>query len=215
MKTVLLLLTMVATLLATIGEVTAIHGTAKLHHQATQLTVEKGLGVNIEDLLVTEQASKVQVILHDNTIVTIGPNSEYLFERYEEGDHAEIAMVLQKGFFKIITGKIGKISPQRFKVKTKSAVIGIRGTQFMALVNDNEEKIGCSKGQISVTTLEKIYALQKGEMLIYQNNQWHKEQLDVKSFSPQAIKPNKKQKAERIDNYSFMPGLENNDVRQE
>ncbi len=215
MKTVILLLTMMMSLLADIGAVTAIKGSAELKHQDRSEPVQKGLGINTEDLLTTAAASKVQVILNDNTVITIGPKSQYFFERYDDGENPEVTMQLQRGFFKVITGKIGKIAPQRFRVKTKSAVIGIRGTQFMASLYDDEENIACTKGRISVTTLDKVYEVNKGEMLSYSAGVWQKEPIELKRFTPINVKKVKKSDPLRNTDWTFMPGLESSDILQE
>ena len=218
MKTVILLLSMIMTLLADIGAVTAIKGSAELQHQSDVQTVQKGLGINTDDLLITAAASKVQVILNDNTVITIGPESQYLFERYDDGENPEVAMELKRGFFKVITGKIGKIAPKRFTVKTKSAVIGIRGTQFMASLHDNEEIIACTKGRISVTTLDKVFEVNRGEMLSYSDGAWQKTAIEMKYFTPLAAKKmmkNDESDALRNSDWTFMPGLENSDILQE
>ena len=215
MKTVILLLTMIMTLLADIGSVTALKGSAEIQNFGLFQPVHKGLGINEEDLLITDAASKVQVILNDNTVITIGPKSKYLFERYDDGTNPEVSMKLQRGFFKVITGKIGKIAPHRFSIKTKSAVIGIRGTQFMASLHDDEEVIGCTKGRISVTTLDKVYEVNRGEMLSYSNGSWQKAPIEMKHFAPLNVTASKNGTSLQNANHVFMPGIENSNALQE
>jgi len=93
-------------------------------------------------------------------------------------------MELKHGFFKIVTGKIGKIAPERFKVKTKAATIGIRGTQFMASVQDEHETIACSKGALVVETQTKTFELPAGMMLVYEDHKWSMYELDTETFAP-------------------------------
>ena len=215
MKPILLLLSIALTLLADIGSVTAIIGSAELQNQDQIQQVQKGLGINEEDLLTTNTASKVQVILNDNTVITVGPESQYLFERFDDGENPEVAMQLQRGFFKVITGKIGKIAPQRFTVKTKAAVIGIRGTQFMASLHDDEEVIACTKGRISITTLDRVYEVNRGEMLSYSAGSWQKSPIELKQFTP--LNPTKVQKRSSVESSdsTYMPGFNNSNILQE
>ena len=187
MKTVFLLLTAISTLLANIGEVTALSGSAQLLRQAETIEVSRGAEVNEKDLLKTESRSKVQVVLKDDTVITIGPDSEYLFERFQESGNAEVLMQLKRGFFKTVTGKIGEIAPQRFKIKTKAATIGIRGTQFMAYVQDDEEKIGCIQGEIIVWTVDDEYIVPAGKMLIYKDKRWFMKKMEMQDFAPVMI----------------------------
>ena len=184
MKIILLFLLTLSTLFAGIGEVTAVKGEAQLLRSEVSLAIDKGAIVEVKDLLQTEARSKVQVILHDETVITIGPKSKYLFEAYNDEQNPNAIMELQQGFFKVVTGKIGKIAPQRFKIKTKAATIGVRGTQFMASVHEDSEKIGCSRGALVVETEQTTFELPAGRMLVYENHVWTMYELDYSDFTP-------------------------------
>jgi len=196
MKILLLIMLTLSTLFAAIGEITAVKGEAQLQRDATVLPAEKGTPLEEKDLLETQKRSKVQVILNDETVITIGPESSYLFESYQDQAEPKVLMQLQHGFFKIVTGKIGKIAPQRFKVKTKAATIGIRGTQFMASVQEDRESIACSRGALVVETEKTTFELPAGMMLVYQNSRWSMHEIDSSSFEPiimqQSAAPQKK-----------------------
>ena len=213
MKFLFIVMVLFSTLLGSIGEVTALKGNAQLSREATITDVNKGLKIDENDLLITEVSSKVQVILNDHTVVTIGPKSEYLFERFVEEGNPEVVMRLNHGFFKVITGKIGKVAPERFTIKTRAAVIGIRGTQFMAHVEVDEEKIGCTQGSITITTQETIYEIQRGEMLVYKNEQWQKKELDAEAFTPVTAGASEKEKQQQA--WEKLPGIENEQLLQE
>ena len=147
MKPILIFFLLVSTLSATIGEVTATKGAVSLIRKGFSHSVSVGLELLQKDLILTKERSKAQVILNDDTIITIGPNSSYHFLEYIETKDPEVLMQIDRGFFKVVTGKIGKIAPQRFKIKTRAASIGIRGTQFMAHVEADNEEIACVQDQ--------------------------------------------------------------------
>ena len=214
MKVLFVLLTMIATLLANIGEVTALSGSAQLLRQSETITVAKGAEINENDLLKTAARSKAQVVLKDDTVITIGPQSEYLFERYMESGDSEVVMQLKRGFFKTVTGKIGKIAPQRFKIKTKAATIGIRGTQFMAYVNDDEEKIGCIQGEIIVWTADGEYIVSAGKMLVYKNKRWRMLEMEMSDFAPVMVGMLLDKQQNTYDRL-YMPGLQNSYILEE
>ena len=215
MKILIILLAMISTLLANIGEVTALQGKAQLSREAEVLNVSKGSKIKKQDLLTTSAHSKAQVILHDDTVITIGPKSEYLFEHYQDGDDPEVTMRLNRGFFKTVTGKIGKIAPQRFKIKTKAATIGIRGTQFMASVQNDEEKIGCIQGVIVVYTKDGEYEIKSGKMIIYKEKKWQIYEMDMNDFAPVMVGMPLSNR--QIQPYSrhLLPSLENSYILQE
>jgi len=57
------------------------------------------------------------------------------------------------------------MNPDKFKLKTKSATIGIRGTVFFGEIKDDgSEEIACTFGAISVETPDGLIELQAGEM---------------------------------------------------
>ena len=183
MKTIILMM-ITSSLIAAIGEVSALKGQAEMTRKEAKFDVTKGMAVELQDLLSTKASSKAQVLLHDDTVITIGPKSEYRFERYADSGDVGIEMRLDHGFFKAVTGKIGKIAPQRFRIKTKAATIGVRGTQFMAYVSDEEEKIGCIQGSIIVWTEEGEFIVNAGEMIHYKDKRWRREIMEMESFRP-------------------------------
>ena len=187
MKTLFLLLLLNASLFAVMGKVTAISGTAQVQRSTQQIEVVKGLDILQKDQMSTAKHSRVQVILNDDTVITIGPESIYLFEYYSEQQDGEVLMQLKRGFFKTVTGKIGKVAPQKFKIKTKAATIGIRGTQFMAYVQDEEEVIGCIQGKIVVWTEQGIFDVAAGKMIVYRNRHWSIKDIEMEAFAPVMI----------------------------
>lgn len=94
--------------------------------------------------------------MNDKTIITIGQKShlniiDYLYdEKKPKESKAEFQFL--KGSFKSITGAIGKINKERFKLKTKSSTIGIRGTTVIADIGEIEV-ILCTEGAIEVALI--------------------------------------------------------------
>jgi len=171
--------------LGNIGTVTALKGEAKLTRLESETALVKNSTILEKDQINTASKSRVQVILNDDTVVTIGPESEYYFEAFQDQGDVHVKMRAERGFFKSVTGKIGKIAPERFKIKTKAATIGIRGTQFMGYVAEDEEKIGCIQGAIVVWTDSGLtFDVPAGKMLIYKNGEWSLKDINVKLFAP-------------------------------
>jgi len=167
-KYVLFLLTLSSFLWSGIGNISALKGSADLLRNNNIFKVKSGMGLIVEDKLITAEKSRVQAILKDNTIITIGPDSVFVFDayRFENSDDSYVDMHIERGFFRSITGKIGELAPKRFNIKTVSTTIGIRGTDFSASVSDKKEIITCHKGQISVVVENKTYIVDEGKQLI-------------------------------------------------
>jgi len=180
MRIFFLFLTLTAFLWSNIGNVGAFKGTATISRSSSMLNVKNGMVLKLKDKIVTADKSRVQVILKDNTVVTIGPNSIFIFDAYKFGgkDDSEVKMHIDRGFFRSVTGKIGKLAPERFKVKTASATIGIRGTDFSALMSEGKETITCYKGKLNVSIGGTSHKVDAGMMLELSNGK-----AEIKAFS--------------------------------
>jgi len=184
MKFFLLALFFMGSLYANIGKVTSVSGEVSLVRDEVSHTVKRDSEIFRLDFIKTERSSKAQIILNDETIITIGPKSEYHFLEYKDGENPRSEMQLKRGFFKVVTGKIGKIAPNRFKIKTQAATIGVRGTQFMAYVSQDEEYIACIYGTIIVYTAKNTYIVPAGKMLVYRDGKWYMQDIDFTFFNP-------------------------------
>lgn len=98
----------------------------------------KGLSLKEGDRLTTSEGATAIIKMQDGTRMTVRPNSEMLIQQYQfkQATSADNSMVMQllKGGFRAITGLISKSSPDAARVVTKTATIGIRGTDFDARV---------------------------------------------------------------------------------
>ena len=158
------------TVFAQIGQVVALKGDVKVERESKiqELLLKDKILKN--DQISTLNNSRTQLLLNDETIITIGENSifkvdEYLFN--EEKD-SSLKMNFLNGTFKIISGKIGKLNPNNFKLQTKTASIGIRGTEILLQLEAKKEKIMCTQGTIIVTINEtnNTTILNVGESLV-------------------------------------------------
>lgn len=137
---------------ANIGSVTAVKGEAQVKRIDKLLNVTSGMDLLESDEIITQAKARVQVILVDNTVITIGANSSFSFDEFsfDGGENSKVTMRANRGFFRALTGAIGKIKPDRFKLKTKTATIGIRGTDFSGDIAEAKEIIKCFSGTIFV-----------------------------------------------------------------
>ncbi len=87
------------------------------------------------DMLITAKDSYAQVQMNDGAQMTLRPNSNLKIEDYqfnkEEPKSDNAVFRLLKGGFRTLTGLIGKRgNADAYQVRTASATIGIRGTDF-------------------------------------------------------------------------------------
>ncbi len=111
-------------------------------------TLGKGLALNEGDRLTTSEGALAILKLQDGTRMTVRPNSELVIQQYKfRNDAPDNSMVMQllRGGFRAITGLISKNAPEAAKVMTKTATIGIRGTDFDARICSGECKAESGK----------------------------------------------------------------------
>ncbi len=171
MKPIFILLSLVfgITLFAkNVATITAIKGDAAVQRAEQKLSATLGQKLQPKDVILTKNNAKLQVIFNDETIISIGKNSEFSIENYlfEENKKPVAKFGMLRGAIRTITGKIGKIAPQKFSVTTKTATIGIRGTNFSVFVNDDgSTEAFCTFGAISVSIAQKLHLVQQGYFL--------------------------------------------------
>jgi len=165
MKYILLLLMTITLSFASIGKITAINGSAYAVRGGS--TVPLGLGSDIEkkDKIKTMDNTKLQIVFNDHTVISLGQKTEFKIDDYVfSKSKVKANFSVTKGIFKSITGKIGKIDHSKFKLKTKNATIGVRGTTFIGVVDDYKETIACTSGEIVVENDFGVVAVKRGEM---------------------------------------------------
>jgi hypothetical protein len=183
---------MLSTLNADIGKVTALRGEAILIHDGQNLPISVGVTLEEHDQIKTSKNCKLQIVFVDKTVISLGQNTHFKIDAYLNDDKKPKARFsVGKGFFKSITGHIGKIAPKQFKIKTANATIGVRGTTIIAEVTPKRDIIACTSGQIVVSTDRGAMVVNAGERTIVEQMKTPKQsqklnrvllkQLDAKS----------------------------------
>ena len=169
-KSLFLLMFLSTTVFAQIGQVVALKGDVKLERESKIQELLLKDKVLEYDQITTLNDSRTQLLLNDETVITVGENSIFKMDEYllnEEKD-STLKMNFLNGTFKVITGKIGKLNPDSFKIQTKTASIGIRGTEILLQLEAQKERIMCTQGTIIVTINEtnNTTILNVGESLV-------------------------------------------------
>ncbi|OGB02057.1 MAG: hypothetical protein A3E25_10700 [Burkholderiales bacterium RIFCSPHIGHO2_12_FULL_69_20] len=109
-------------------------GTVTLLRAGLSQTAQAGVAVRTGDTLRTGPDGAVGITLSDDTLLTAGPNSELVITAYaynpttQEGN---LLASLWRGTLSMVTGLIGKKAPEQVKVRTRTVVLGVRGTEFI------------------------------------------------------------------------------------
>ena len=122
------------------GTVQYLSGTLSVQRQdgTVRLLSEKS-DIKVGDVVSTQKDSYAQVRFTDGGQVTLRPNTQIKIEGYAyneaEPQRDSFAMSLLKGGLRAVTGLVGKRGNRdAYKMQTATATVGIRGTDFVAIV---------------------------------------------------------------------------------
>lgn len=124
---------------ADIGQVKVSRGDVQIQRGATQLPAKVGMGIQATDVVLTGADGSAGLTFTDNSLVSVGPNSVFAIDKYafDTTTHSgEFEGSLKKGKLAAVSGKMVKQSPESMKIRTPSAVMGVRGTEFVVQVDD-------------------------------------------------------------------------------
>ncbi|MGD9953588.1 MAG: FecR domain-containing protein [Burkholderiales bacterium] len=117
------------------------HLSGTLHVQSAdgsiRLLSEKSQ-VRVGDVVSTERESYAQIKMTDGGQITLRPNTQIRIDGYEfsekEPQKDNFLFALLKGGMRAVTGLIGKrVNRDAYKLRTATATVGIRGTDFNAI----------------------------------------------------------------------------------
>ena len=136
---VVLLMWTVFAAAADVGEVKVAKGTAFIERGTQRVPAKPGMAVQEADKLVTGADGTLGVTFTDNSLLSVGPNSALAIDRYvfDSTTHAgQFESTLSKGTLAAVSGKMVKQSPESMRVRTPSAIMGVRGTEFVVQVGE-------------------------------------------------------------------------------
>ena len=132
--TTLLLLGLAAPAWADIGQIKTRKGQVSVERNGQVLPAEVGMPLEAADTLKTGADGSVGITMRDNSLLSAGPNSILLLERFDfdaTTSQGRFDAQLQRGTLAVVSGRIAKQSPQAMTVRTPSAQLGVRGTDFV------------------------------------------------------------------------------------
>ncbi len=140
-------------LIASVGHITALSGEVFVQRGAKTQKATANFQLEEKDAVKSSAGAVAQLVFKDKTVITVGSNTTFKIDEYLFGEKdVKVKFGVGEGTFKSVTGKIGKIAPEKFKIETRTATIGIRGTVLIGYVDKNGVlTVACTKGAISVT----------------------------------------------------------------
>lgn len=126
------------------GVSAAVRGQVALTRQ--QLVVGRqvvgGEPILLEDAIKSGQRSGMQILLLDETVFTIGPESELVIDEFvydPKTNAGKLSAEVTKGVFRFVSGKIAHEKPEDMNVKLPSGTLGVRGTMVAGRVGATQK----------------------------------------------------------------------------
>jgi len=135
-----LLLTVVSPSWAGIGTVSETKGTAcEVERNKKKMSGAKGADIESMDTYVTGACSS-NITFKDDTKVKITENSRLLIDDFvfdpKKSDAGKLALKVGMGTVRYASGQIAKNNPQQVNIKTPTATVAVRGTDFTMTVDE-------------------------------------------------------------------------------
>lgn len=144
MKRWALLLCLVSTMaVAEIGSVVDLTGSAIIKRGKTVITVAKGTGVETDDR-VEAKNGQVNIKFKDNTTVKVTENSALVIDDFvydPKSGAGKLGLKAAEGTVRYVSGNIAHNNPNAVNIKTPTASIAVRGTDFVMAVDETGKSL--------------------------------------------------------------------------
>ena len=159
---------------AQMGTVAALRGEVFIGTpDGRQIPLQTGTPIPLNAHLTTGPDSRVQLLLLDETVFTLGPNSDMVLDEFvydPKSSAGKITASLAKGTFRFITGKIAHRDTDNVKLKIPVGDLGFRGTDVETEVSpDGSGYVKLFTGQVEIKEHKTgdLLVLSPGEMVTF------------------------------------------------
>jgi len=139
MKYLALSLLFVATVSnADIGSVTTVNGTAIIKRGNSIVTIAKGTAVEMNDRVETKNG-EVNITFKDDTSVKVTASSALIIDDFvydPKSKSGKLGLKAAEGTVRYVSGNIAHNNPNSVNIKTPTAAIAVRGTDFVMSVDE-------------------------------------------------------------------------------
>ena len=173
MRQWLLILLFATNAYSEIGEISELRGNGEIQRQSggDKLLAELALDILSYDSVFTGNG-RMAIQFVDESIIKLTEHSKIVIDEYiydPDPTKSKLALNMASGTARFITGALGKIDKRNISIKTPSATIAIRGTDFTTTVDELGRSLvillpdadGTTSGEIAVETWSGTEILNK------------------------------------------------------
>ena len=116
------------------GVVKTRKGDVSVERSGQKIDAPVGTRIFSSDRVMTGADSSVGITLHDNTVLSAGPNSTVDLNKFAFNSTTHTGAIdasVKRGTLSVISGKIAKASPEAVSFSAPGMTLGVRGTSFI------------------------------------------------------------------------------------
>jgi hypothetical protein len=172
-KWLLILVLVTSNVGAEIGEISELRGNGEILRQSEgdKLLATLALDIFSYDDIRTGNG-RIAVKFVDDSVIRLTEHSKIIIDEYiydPDPSKSKLVLNMASGTARFITGALGKIDKQNIKIRTPSATVAVRGTDFTTTVDELGRSLvillpnpdGSSSGEITVETMAGLEVLNK------------------------------------------------------
>lgn len=125
-----------------IGHIKKLSGEASVLRAGDTQPAALGEALGEADEVMTGPDGSMGIVFADNTVFSIGPNTHLALEEFAYNPSTlEGSMLadLLSGTLAVKTGDLARGSPEAVRLRTPTAILGVRGTRFLVRVSGGDE----------------------------------------------------------------------------
>lgn len=147
-----------------VASIKNLKGSVDIQRKDNVIAGRAGLILHDQDLVVTNDESKVTIIFRDGSVIRLFQNTKFLIEKSDEAQNGSRRFlnnfILKLGSF---WGKFTK-NRQETAISTPTATLGIKGTIVALHERENLLDVSLSEGLVSIRNRHETIDLQAGKM---------------------------------------------------
>jgi hypothetical protein len=120
-----------------IGQVKTATGEAFVLRGPHRYAARPGDPIYRKDIVETGDKGSIGITFVDDTVLSAGPDSEVVLDRFRFHSAAgpnDMFAEMRRGTLSVVSGEITHGAPGALKLKTPTAILGVRGTTFAVQV---------------------------------------------------------------------------------
>lgn len=152
-----------------IGKITKMKGSASVLYPGAREAIKatQRLDIKKDTSILTEDKSFVQVTLLDHTKIMIGPKSKVTIDKLSKGNSGIVGLLIGK--IRTQTNKNSSSGTnEKLVIKTRTAALGVRGTDFQTLYNPENEitSLLTFKGSVAISKVKNNLKREDNDSII-------------------------------------------------